>query len=323
MNPRERLGRCGLSALGLLVAVAAVVAVGAAACGSSGDKTSLTDLGGFDGGGRHFDSGGGGGGDDGGGGGGDGAATGDDTDGDGVADGTDNCPGVKNADQADGDGDKIGDACDCAPNDAQVAAYKLVDDDLSADHGAFAVPPSFPAADWTYTGGMYEQTRLASTSPTPSDATLATVGGPLEDVYVEVKGISSQITASQPVDVREMSILTGAVVTGNALAAKGCTMIVPASGTPTISVTSFEGSNDAITSTNVQSGDRPRVLVGEEFTMKMSVQKGTVTCTVLLGDGGTYTATATGVTGLSGTVGLLTRETKAQFRDLKICAYPK
>jgi len=38
-----------------------------------------------------------------------------DCDGDGVADGTDNCPGIANADQADGDGDGIGDACDNCP----------------------------------------------------------------------------------------------------------------------------------------------------------------------------------------------------------------
>ena len=38
-----------------------------------------------------------------------------DCDGDGVADGTDNCPGVANADQADGDGDGVGDVCDNCP----------------------------------------------------------------------------------------------------------------------------------------------------------------------------------------------------------------
>ncbi|NVB85796.1 MAG: hypothetical protein HOV81_45960 [Kofleriaceae bacterium] len=41
-----------------------------------------------------------------------------DSDGDGIADRTDNCPGVKNANQANEDGDALGDACDpCPPSD--------------------------------------------------------------------------------------------------------------------------------------------------------------------------------------------------------------
>lgn len=35
-----------------------------------------------------------------------------DSDGDGISDDTDNCPDVKNPDQADADGDGIGDVCD-------------------------------------------------------------------------------------------------------------------------------------------------------------------------------------------------------------------
>jgi len=39
-----------------------------------------------------------------------------DADGDGIADDSDNCPGVSNADQADNDGDGAGNACDATPN---------------------------------------------------------------------------------------------------------------------------------------------------------------------------------------------------------------
>src|SRR5262245_46852814 len=41
-----------------------------------------------------------------------GAGTGPDRDGDGIPDAVDNCRNVPNADQADADGDKVGDACD-------------------------------------------------------------------------------------------------------------------------------------------------------------------------------------------------------------------
>jgi hypothetical protein len=51
-------------------------------------------------------------------------APGPDIDGDGVANGVDNCPTVMNASQSDQDGDGAGDVCDCAPH----------------DHGAFALP---------------------------------------------------------------------------------------------------------------------------------------------------------------------------------------
>ncbi len=43
-----------------------------------------------------------------------------DTDGDGVADGSDNCPTVANADQHDKDGDGRGDACDLCPHIAET-----------------------------------------------------------------------------------------------------------------------------------------------------------------------------------------------------------
>lgn len=45
-----------------------------------------------------------------------------DTDGDGVPDPADNCPAVPNADQLDGDGDSLGDACDAAPGDPDALA---------------------------------------------------------------------------------------------------------------------------------------------------------------------------------------------------------
>ena len=43
-----------------------------------------------------------------------------DSDGDGVADGSDNCPNTANANQADGDGDGVGDACDNCPRTANA-----------------------------------------------------------------------------------------------------------------------------------------------------------------------------------------------------------
>lgn len=54
-----------------------------------------------------------------------GAAASHDEDGDGVPDATDNCPGLANADQADGDGDGVGDACDAEPASARQHLLKF------------------------------------------------------------------------------------------------------------------------------------------------------------------------------------------------------
>jgi hypothetical protein len=58
--------------------------------------------------------------------------TGVDSDGDGIVDAFDNCPGVANPGQTNGDGDRLGDACDCAP----------------ADPGAYVVPTEIGAVFW-------------------------------------------------------------------------------------------------------------------------------------------------------------------------------
>jgi hypothetical protein len=53
-----------------------------------------------------------------------------DTDGDGKLDIEDNCPAIANADQADTDGDAIGDACDASPHDAPTACAGMTFDSV-------------------------------------------------------------------------------------------------------------------------------------------------------------------------------------------------
>jgi hypothetical protein len=71
-----------------------------------------------------------------------------DEDGDGCVDDADNCPGIANADQADGDADGVGDACDPHPSTpgdriAEVAYF----DGGAVDGGWIAVGP------WTVAAG--------------------------------------------------------------------------------------------------------------------------------------------------------------------------
>jgi hypothetical protein len=95
------------------------------------------------------------------------ASAGNDSDGDGILDANDNCPGVFNpirpmdhGRQADNDGDAVGDACDVCPLDASASAAGSTcqptdPNDLDAD-GLVDVNdncPSFPNADQTDTDG--------------------------------------------------------------------------------------------------------------------------------------------------------------------------
>ena len=84
-----------------------------------------------------------------------------DEDGDGIADTRDNCPHLPNSDQADGDGDRVGDVCDREPANPRQAILMfspLTGDDTQAQVGAGVwhetgdtmLHDEFPAAelDW-------------------------------------------------------------------------------------------------------------------------------------------------------------------------------
>lgn len=92
------------------------------------------------------------------------AAPGTDEDGDGVANTTDNCPGVFNPLQSDGDGDGVGDACDPHPAAAgdHIALVELF------ETSAYAFVPDQPAS-WQPGGGALTTTA----TPDTTDATLS------------------------------------------------------------------------------------------------------------------------------------------------------
>ncbi|NLE60788.1 MAG: hypothetical protein GX616_20775, partial [Planctomycetes bacterium] len=95
----------------------------------------------------------------------------DDADGDGVLDGIDNCPSVPNPDQADNDGDKVGDACDpSSPPAVNAGPDRLVPLALSSALAGTASPATMSVA-WSQvngpTGGVsFEPVDSASTTAT-------------------------------------------------------------------------------------------------------------------------------------------------------------
>jgi hypothetical protein len=242
-----------------------------------------------------------------------------DVDGDGVADAKDNCPAVSNANQADADQDGIGDACDCMPADAQIAAYLVAAEDLATEKQTFAPATGFDATNWSYGDGAYRQSRLAIGA---TDATFLQGQTALEDVFVEVRSSSTEIANLGAANHREIVLLAGASSTATTFAASGCGVEVVDGLTPTqkVSVLTFGGSPAAVTTTATTRVDRTPVQAGEEFTLRMVRRAGQMTCTLTVGDGGTFSASGSGVGG-PGSVGFLTRETKALFKNVKICRF--
>jgi hypothetical protein len=244
-----------------------------------------------------------------------------DDDGDGVTDDVDNCPGVYNKDQTDGDADAYGDACDCDPADAQVAADLVFQNSLASDTGSFAAAPGFAAADWQYATGALRQTRLANNA---SDATFFKgTDKPLGDVMIDVDGASTAIMEFDTQDLRQMFILARADSAADKFTAVGCGLEVVEGLTPTqkTSAVILGGKPSLTTTTAKQRTNRPAVQVNEQFSMHMDLRGDTMTCTVVQGGTTRTVAKATGLAASTGSVGLFTRETKAGYKNLRICSY--
>jgi hypothetical protein len=248
------------------------------------------------------------------------AATGfGDADGDGVADSDDNCPGATNADQADGDGDAYGDACDCAPTDPNIAADLVVENTLATDTGTMAPATGFPKTSWTFATGAYHQNRLANNA---ADASLL-LGDPLGDVVIDVTGASTAIQSFDTTDLRHLMIVARATDDGAKFAGLGCGIEVVEGLTPNqkTSVVQYAGTPTAPTITALKRTNMPTVQVNQELHVHMVLKGGTMTCTVTGAGPTPITSTMTGLGDGLGQVGILTRETKAAFKNLRVCSY--
>jgi hypothetical protein len=92
--------------------------------------------------------------------------------------------------------------------------------------------------------------------------------------------------------------------------------------TPTqkTSTVTFGGKPTAVTTTVSQRTNRAAVQVNEQFALRMELKADKMTCTATVA-GVTTTATASNLALTPGSVGLLSRETKASFKNIRICSY--
>ncbi|MBX3227880.1 MAG: hypothetical protein KIT84_22995 [Labilithrix sp.] len=214
---------------------------------------------------------------------------------------------------ADRDKDGVADDVDCEPDNAAVAGTRLLQDDLLTDKGFFARADGFPAS-WVYNAG-YVQGRLAA-SP---DQAVFTKDPNVADAIVEVQAASTEIGNLATPNHRQMFITFATSMTNGVLSAVGCGVEVDGSQTVTqkTSIVRLNGSPGGITATPVVRVDREAVQVNEVFTMKGTFKANKVTCEVTV-RGVTTTATAT-VAPVSGSIGFYTNQTKALFKQAKIC----
>jgi hypothetical protein len=246
-----------------------------------------------------------------------------DLDGDGIADEVDLCPRAADVDQADRDADRIGDACDCRPDDGALRLERLVLDDLSMERGTFAPAPSFPAESWSFADGAYRQTRLADGAV---DATFVELP-PMEDVLIRVTTASTDFTP-YPDNLRRQYLVARASSSEIAFSAVVCGLdLHTAVGEVTtryLSAGVLAGTPMAqVLQDPIFQVDRPVSERDEEIVLEMSLRGPEITCTMISAGaaGVVLTFTQSPFPVGEGRVGFLTQETRASFRGLEVCAY--
>jgi hypothetical protein len=215
----------------------------------------------------------------------------------------------------DADGDGVPDDQDCAPTSAQLGE-RVVEDDLSTSKGLFAGLAGFPTASWEHALSAYRQTRIGDVS----DASVHVTNTNLENIQINVTAASTEVANISP-QLRQIFVLFGATSNGGQLAGHGCGIEVVAGEATTqkTSVVRLAGGPNAVTTSVLQRVDRGPVVIDEEFAILLRVKDGSVVCSVTQGGVTTTTAEASGVDGLRGAVGFFTRQTKALFKNIRVC----
>ena len=221
----------------------------------------------------------------------------------------------------DDDGDGVANADDCDPN-SKTLGRRVVEDALGSDKGLFAPAAGFPTASWTFDGAAaYRQVRLADAA----DAAFYTKDSALGDVQVEVTAASAEVSSAFTPRLRQIFVVVGGTSSGGNFTAHGCGIEVVQGEMPEqrTTIVKLEGTVGNVTSTVLQRVSRPAVQINEDFEMKLRLLGGAMICDVTQpgapGGAVTTTATANNLGALQGSVGLFTRQTKATFKNIRVC----
>lgn len=221
----------------------------------------------------------------------------------------------------DDDGDGVPNADDCDPT-SKALGRRIVEDSLGADKGLFAPATGFPTASWSFAGAAaYRQTRLADAA----DVSFYSQDADITDVQVEVTAASAEVSNAFTPRLRQIFIVVGATSAGGSFSGHACGIEVVQGETPEqrTTIVKLEGSPASVVSTVLQRVSRPAVQVNEDFGMKMRFSGGAMICDVTQpsAPGGAITtqATANNLGALKGSVGVFTRQTKAIFKNIRVC----
>ena len=222
----------------------------------------------------------------------------------------------------DDDGDGVPNADDCDPTSSTLKR-RIVEDSLASDKGLFAAAAGFPTTSWTFDGAAaYRQIRLADAA----DAAFYAKESDIGDVQIEVTAASAEVSTAFTPRLRQIFVVVGGTSSGGNFSGHACGIEVVQGESPEqrTTITKLAGPIANVTATVVQRVSRPAVQVNEDFSMKLRFTGGAMICDVTQpgapGGAVTTTATANNLGALTGSVGLFTRQTKATFKNIRVCA---
>jgi hypothetical protein len=219
-----------------------------------------------------------------------------------------------NVPATDSDLDGAPDALDCDPASSALG-FRVAEDDLATAKGLLKGAPGFDANAWIHSAGAYRQQMLRDAG----DASFFNAPD-LDGVLVEVKAASTAISTSFYPKLRQNFVVVGATSSVNDFSAYGCGVEVVEGAYSELkaSVVKLTGSPANVYTSPLKRADRDPLNIDEEFTIRVKVSGGNITCTVLQAKR-EITVVAQGVGTVRGAVGFFTRQNKARYSNARVC----